>query len=182
MSLFRKFLSLFRRGESPALYSPSQRAIYTYFDGVSLVRADPLVLYKRMMDVGLELSVDMKVSVSASKDAKRHHDEMIRKLRNIFNVPPLDAKGGLTEGEVVQLLDHFLLYCEGVKKNSPTSATTPTVTAASTSTSGGSPPTPNISDSGSTASEFSTGTPESSPTGPPSPLASSTPTSTTSER
>lgn len=172
--MFRRLWKWIRRLFSPAsdaIYRPYERLIYSYWDGKANVRADPLVLYKRLMDVGPELSAAMQLSTSISKSAVKGHDDMVGKIRGIFRVEPLE-KGGLSELETVLLLDHFLVYCEGVKKNSRTSATTPNVTAASINTSVESPPIPNTSDSGSTENAPSTDGPDQPPSVSPSPSAS----------
>ena len=89
------------------LYHPKQRVIYHFWDGKKVVDADPMPIYKAMMTVGPELSVDLKVSNSVSKDAGKAHDAAIVKIRKIFRVKSLD-EGGITEAECVQLLEHFL--------------------------------------------------------------------------
>lgn len=140
-------------------FRPKDRMIYTYWSGSQTVRADPLALYKKMMDVGPSLAIDMKVANSASKDAGKAHDELVEKIRSIFSVAPLD-KGGLTELETVELLDHFLTYVGMVKKNSSSYPTSPTGTSEpSASTSAEGPPTTSSADCGSTASGPSTAEP-----------------------
>lgn len=140
-------------------YHPRERMIYSYWDGQKTVHADPMVLYKRMMTHGAELSVDMKVSQSASKDAGKAHDSMVQKVREIFVVKTLE-EGGLAELEVLELLDHFLLYCEDVKKNSNLSPISPTPTPPPTAPSSAGPSaTASSSDSGSTANVSNTAVP-----------------------
>lgn len=131
--------------ESFDLYFPSEREIYTYSpDGIHLRKVDPLPIYKRIMAIGPELSVDIKVSKSPMKDASKAHDEAIRKIREVFDLVPLD-QGGLTEQEAMDLLNHFLAYCDYIKKNSSQYQTSPATTSSPIS-----PPSPPSGDAGST--------------------------------
>ena len=158
------------------LYRPGERLIYSYFNGQKIVRADPLRLYKRVMEYGPELSINLKVAKSPMKDADKCHTDAVKRCREIFDVKPVED-GGLTELETIDLLDHFLLYTQALKKNtknSPTDVESPSLLASEQPTDA-SQPTANLPDSGSTASASSTAPPEPSPTVPPSPLAASTP-------
>ncbi len=144
------------------VYHPGERAIYSYFDGAKMVRADPVVLYKGLMAVRSELAVDIKVANSTlvkAADAKEAHDRLIAKIRGIFGLKSLE-EGGLTESEAYGLMDHFLVYAERVKKNLSRSPTPSTPTVASSSTSEAGQTTAPSSGSGSTASEPSTAKPE----------------------
>lgn len=159
---FSWLFSLFSSRSQTDIYKPGERLIYRYSNGQKTITADPLTLYKRVMDVGPYLSIDMKVAQSISKDAGKAHNEMILRVRGIFNVEPLE-KGGLTELETLQLLDHFLEYCERIKKNSRQFVTSSTSSAVSPITSEkASLPMSNSSDSGSTANAPSTDVPLSS--------------------
>ena len=160
--MFHWLLSKFRSNERYDTYHPGERLIYRYWDGGKFITADPLVVYKRMMTKGPELSVDIKVARSASKDAAKANDRMIEKIREIFAVKPLD-QGGLAEVETVELMDHFLVYCQQVKKNSRPSATSSTPTVDSTFSSNGSPTTSNSSASGSIVGESDSAVPTPSP-------------------
>lgn len=170
--LVRFFRRLFGLGEFRTdVYHPRDRMIYCYFDGQQEVAADPLLLYRSMMDVGPELSINIKVANSPMKDAGAAHVKMLEQIRGIFGVRPYEqGKGGLTEHETVSLLDHFLLYCSSIKKNmkpSVTSSVSPA--AASADSPAAPPPTPSISDSGSIAAGLSTAPPPPPPSGPVSP-------------
>lgn len=167
MNLFSKLFGKSKKNtakkEQPetGVYRLQDRLIYKYWNGNEEIIADPLVLYKKMMARGPELSIDIKVSTSISKDADKAHDQAILKIREIFSVKSLD-EGGLTELETVQLLDHFLLYCEEIKKNSSYSVisssnsdTKPSFRA--------NPPIQNSSASGSIGGESTTGAPVSPP-------------------
>lgn len=161
--LITYLLSFFTRGKPLAtvadpldIYKPRERRIYYYFDGAKQVAADPMVLYKRLMSKEPDLSFDMKLATSESKDATKGHNNAVAKLRDVFSVKPLE-EGGLTELEAIDLFDHFMEWSGMVKKNSSPSATSPTATLGSTGSSlEGSPPSPNSLGSGSTASEPST--------------------------
>lgn len=172
MSFFGKIGSFLRNlapdAERPDVYHPRERLIYYYWNGAKHVAADPIALYKRMMAQGPELSIDIKVANSASKDAGKAHDALVGRIRTIFDLKPL-TDGGLSELESAQLLDHFLVYCERLKKNSSPSPTSSTTTADSPTSSPTVPPTSNSSVSGSTANGPSTDGPG------PSPMASGSP-------
>ncbi len=116
-SLLKKSPKVESNYDEDSVYKPKERRIYQYWDGSTMVLADPLVLYRRVMDKGLEISIDLKVSRSASKDAGTAYANMIKKMRDIFQVKDV-VEGGLTEAEVMGLFNHFLEYCENVKKNS----------------------------------------------------------------
>lgn len=152
---FWKWLKTFfvsHTADSYDFYHPGQRKIYRYFDGQKEVNVDPLLLYRTMMAVGPELQIDYKVSRSPSKDASKAHEEMLAKLRNIFQVKSLN-EGGLTESELVDLWDHFLIYTETVKKNSRESVMSSKPTVVSSDISAKPPATSSFSDSGLTVKE-----------------------------
>lgn len=157
------------------VFKLSERKIYSYFNGKEMIKADPLALYKKVAEVGPSLSIDIKVAKSPSKDATKAHNSLIQQIREIFDVPSF-KDGGLTEAELQALLDHFLTYCEGVKKNSKMFTTSLPNSEESKTTSEEDRIIPPSLDSGSTAKEDSTAVPEKSPMEPQSPLASSTPT------
>jgi hypothetical protein len=139
------------------VYKPKERLIYRYWNGKEEVAVDPMVLYKRLMDKGPEISIDLKVASSASKDNRKAHDRMIGTLREVFSLESL-VNGGLTEQETQDLMDHFLLYVESIKKNSnPTPISVTETSPLTDPSSGASPPTENISDSGPTVGASNTG-------------------------
>ena len=150
-------------------YKPAERVIYRYWDGKETVAADPMVLFKGIMAAGADLFIDLKVAMSPSKDASKALDNSVRKVRGIFKVKPFE-EGGLTEAETMALLDHFLAYVDGLKKNSRTYPTSSMATSVPSGPSAdGGQPTPNSSDSGSTATAPPTVEPTTSPSGPASP-------------
>ena len=151
---------LFRRNGKDELdrldiYKPGEWLIYSFFDGTRQRRVDPLPLYKRLKEVWPELSADIRVSGSPSKGADEAHRRMVAKCYDVFEVAKFNQRDdgtaeGLGEVEVLDLLDHFLAYTGGVKKNLSRPATSAEETPASTASSPAvESPTPNTSDSGS---------------------------------
>lgn len=142
------------------VYKPSDRMIYEYFDGKQQVRRDPIVLYRKISEVGQELSVDIRAANSKLSNtiAMKGHESVIKKVKTIFGVTSFEEGGGLTEVELMSLLDHFLFYCDAVKKNlNPLTTSQTEVSSPTEPTSAETPPIVNTSDSGSTASEGSSG-------------------------
>jgi len=176
MRFFSWIRSLFS-GSAPAaesdpdrfdLFLPSERMIYSYFDGKEVVHRDPIVLHRKVTEVGQELAVDIKASDNklSNKIAAEGHKGTIEKVKKIFGVTAYEeSKGeGLTEAELLALLDHFLTYCQLVKKNSNPLSTSSTATSPSTVPSPAGPsPTTSSSDSGSTDSGGTISAPTSSP-------------------
>jgi hypothetical protein len=156
------------REELDDLFAPAERLIYRYYtgtvEGQPVYRAiDPLPLYKKLMEKGPELDINLKVSQSASKDAVVCHGKLMDELRRIFDVADYE-QGGLTDWEVRALFDHFLLFVGRQKKVGRTDPTSPGETGSATpTTSPSEPPTAPTSDSGSTESDSSTGPPSPSP-------------------
>lgn len=166
--------SLFIGKGSYDLYKPTERRIYNFFNGKGTVRADPVHLWKRMMEKGPEIDINRRVATSKSKDAVKAHGELINNIHWLFSTEPLSA-GGLTDEEAVQLLDHFLNYCEESKKNSKLSATSSPNWEDSEASSAGDQPTTNSSASGPTDNGSPTVPPPLSPKESVSPMECSTP-------
>lgn len=154
------------------VYRPAERLVYTYWHGTGYRMADPLVLYRKMMAVGPELSVDIKVANTPGyKGAAEGHAKMIEKIKNIFEVKSFD-EGGLTEVEMMELFDHFNDFCGDVEKKTSPPPTSPTGTSGTTPPSSAeSPPTSSSSASGSTDAAPPTESPPPSPPAPESPSA-----------
>lgn len=151
-----------------SVYKPGQRLIYKYWNGKDWVFTDPMVIYQKMAAVGPELYIDMKLSESISKDAPLGRRNLLKKIRDIFDVK-LYEEGGLTQTETVNLLFHFITYCEWIKKNSsllPTPVVAPSPSTPQPSSPDVAPTTPPSSDSGSSKDEPSSGPPEPLPTEP----------------
>lgn len=155
------------------LYLPQERCIYSYFNGVEIVKADPLVLYSRMMDRWKELDIDIKMArfpLEEFRDkAKEGEQNMLKKIRHIFSIKePVDElraveEGTLQKAELTALLDHFMVYTNWLKKNSSPSQTPPVESKVSESSSVENQPTQNISDTGSTENAVCTEQPTQSP-------------------
>ena len=153
-------------GSAEDVYLPSERLLYRYFTGQEIVPADPMQLWQKLMEVGPELSIDMKVANSALKDAPKAHEAMLKKVRSIFSVKPWE-EGGLSQLETIELLNHFLSWCHIEKKNtSPLPTSAAATSAPSAPSSVASPATESSSPSGSAGAEISTSAPTSSPSGP----------------
>lgn len=158
--MFKWFFNLFvTKKNREDLFHPRERAIYTYWNGKDFTVVDPLPLYKKVMAKGPELSVDIKVSMSPSKDSTKAHGRLIESLREIFNIKPFE-EGGLTEAECQALLEHFMDFTANIKKNSSNSQTSRETTSPGTVPSQEeSQPISNGSDSGSTEPDNTTDPP-----------------------
>lgn len=164
--LFNWLASMFSRTsliEDYSFYSLKDRQIYRYFDGIKVVSADPMILYRKLMDVKPDLVSDMKVAESDWKSENtKAQARIVTKIRGLFDVKSFE-EGGLTEMETEGLLDHFLVYTDTVKKNLRSSATSSSSSVVSPPTSVESLPISSSSDSGSVASESPIAEPEPSP-------------------
>lgn len=149
-------------GESEDFYKPRKRLLYAYWNGSKKITADPLALYRNLLKYGVEIDIATRVARSPSKDADVKQQELIGYVRTIFEIAAF-PEGGLTEIELLNLLDHFLTYIHQLKKNLNESATiAPPIQESSLSTSEASPLINSIADSGSTDAEPSTnGNPQS---------------------
>lgn len=125
--MFDWFFKLFQRRDVD-YYKPKERLLYKYFDGMKTITADPMVLYRRLMEKGTDLSLDMQVASSMSKDRFKARVSMIEKIRFIFSIKSLE-EGGLTEAECENLIDHFVSWCENLKKKLNQSQTSPIATS-----------------------------------------------------
>lgn len=100
----------------PTFIPEKQRNIYRYFNGVKVVASDPMEIYRAIMDVAGDLEGDIQVAFSAFKlkGAAEAHNNMIAKLHSIFKINHL-KDGGLTDMECVDLLNHFLDFCNKIR-------------------------------------------------------------------
>ena len=80
-----------------------------------MVRVDPLSLYKKLMDIGPELDIDLKLASSIHKDAHLGHANALEQIREVFNLRGLEQKG-LTETETFGLLNHFLTFAGCIRR------------------------------------------------------------------
>jgi hypothetical protein len=171
---------LFASGEDRFdTYRPREQLIYHFWDGQQMRNVDPVKLYKKMAEVGQELSANIQVSTSPSKGAAKAYEAVVRSVRSIFDLKAFE-EGGLTEIDTVGLLDHFLIFCGRLKKNTSPSLTSSTSLADSkTSSADEGRPITSSSDSGSTANAPSIEKPALSLTEPLSPGETSNPETTT---
>lgn len=113
------------------VYQPKERLIYSYWDGKDTRKADPMILYRKVMDDRASLSANMTAATTESKFAPQAYKDMLVTIRKIFEVEPLD-KGGLTEAETCALLDHFMTYVDELKKSTDLPPISPATTSPST--------------------------------------------------
>ena len=98
------------------LYEPKKRQIYRYFNGIEVVKADPMTISKKISEHGADLDIAIKVANSQHSDAPKALYEVIEKVRSVFNIKPFKEEG-LSDVEVLGLFAHFINYCDTVKKN-----------------------------------------------------------------
>lgn len=147
------------------VYRPTERLIYQYWNGIGDVKADPMILYKKWRSIWPELSAELKVATSEmlkDKDTIPAHNRAVEMIRGIFDLKPYPL--GLTEAECDDLLNHFLDYCDRLKKDSAPSPTSSTPTGASPTSSTEGPITNSSSGSGSIGGEPTSASPVPSPT------------------
>lgn len=105
------------------LFQPIERKLYGYWNGKKTVWQDPLVLYKRIMEIGPDISIDIRVANSSMEGNIKASNSLMKNIRGIFDIETYSidnpTSSGLTEAELTALLTHFLTYCEDVKKNAP---------------------------------------------------------------
>lgn len=168
---FSWLLSFFWTPSSPLdLYHPKERLIYAYFTGKEIIKADPMILYRKFKDK--EVLIDSAIKAIRGPESKWKEPErinFIKYIREIFDLKSFEEEG-LTELELSDLFNHFLTYCGDVKKNSNQSQTSSTPTEDSKSSSEADQPISNSSDSGLTKNESSIDKQESLPTDQQSPL------------
>ncbi len=156
--MFKKWwdwiLSFFTRNQEERydVYKPSERNVYTYQTGYTpdtVVKADPVTLWKKVMDKGAEIDTDWKAaSIPQSKFSKPARENLLKNVREVFGLKTFE-EGGLSEWDAMDLLIHFMTYCGMLKKNVSTSQTSSNSGEVSTSSSPESPPTPSSSAYGS---------------------------------
>lgn len=162
------------------IYLPKQRNIYHYTtDGKNVISADPMEIETRLAKVRPQLSVDFKLKGSIHPDYYIGHINACQKIRDIFQIKKF-SDGGLLDEEVLELLDHFFIYTDSIKKNSVQSQTSAPETSQSTAPSSAEQsPTPSSLPSGSSESEPKTEQPPSLPTEQPLPSECIPPTTNT---
>lgn len=95
---------------------------YKYSNGWTFVRINPLLVFKKLLEVGDELAVDVKVISSQAKEDWKQKSEsnIANQVRIAFSVQPLE-EGGLTNVECGTLLAHFVEWCGDLMKRYPPS-------------------------------------------------------------
>ena len=89
--MFSWLWSWFQSPNRSDVYKPSQRLIYSYWNGSRIVKVDPMVLYKKIVAKGPEISVAIKIANSISKAAPKGHEDVIKSVREIFAVGPYES-------------------------------------------------------------------------------------------
>jgi len=159
------------------VYLPKQRSIYHYSKdgGKTIVDADPMVIETEIAKVRPQLIVDFKLKRSIHPEFWLGHVNAVSKIRKIFGVKTYE-EGGLLDGEVLDLFDHFFNYVESLKKNLPQQPTSAEETSPSTESSlAEQSPTTSSLPSGSSESVPNIGQPSPSIQEQPLPLDSTTP-------
>lgn len=170
--MLRRFWNWLRGVKPSGAYAPEERLIFTFFNGVKEVQADPLRLWRRVMAQAETLRISAKLANSASKDADQGAVTLAKTCREIFAIPEesteIDATGTLTDDQVCAVFDRFMTYIHDVKKKSKSTLTLPNSSAATTTTS----PTAQPTNSSSASSSVATVPTCVVPQPPPSPTAS----------
>lgn len=115
-NMFRK------RGSGLDYYHPEERLIYTYFDGEVDRSVDPAPLHEAILAKKELIYADFKtMDFGDEKFGPIAEARLTKTIREVFGLKPLgenfSAKGTLTNGECLVLIDHFLLYVdEKIKK------------------------------------------------------------------
>lgn len=147
-------------------WEPKERLIFSYRKsaGEPPVFKDPLLLYRRFAAIAPELAVDMQLAASPHSQAEKGHEDSIKKICRLFEVERLSDGGqGLTDDEIIDLFDDFMLFTHQLKKKLSRYVTSSTPTAASSPSSPPPPATPCTSVSGSTVGGSSSAGPPPSP-------------------
>ena len=171
---------LFGKGGSWDLYHPGERLIYKFHNGGRVIHADPMPLYSKIMAEAGDLQIEMKVAnFPGHPEADKFHNIVVTRLRGIFGIEPrtgIEVGNTLTDGEVIDLFNHFMDFHAQIKKNwKPAPISAEGMPGASSFSSAESPPTANGTGSGPTGDESSTASPSpstsesSQPSGSPTP-------------
>ena len=117
----------FKKDESDFFYAPKERKIFQFWNGQVVIYEDPMVVSRKISDVGPELKIDLDVADSISKDANKAGRAALEKVQKIFGLKSY-ADGGLTEDETFEVFGKFLAYRTKLKKNLSQSPTSPEAT------------------------------------------------------
>jgi len=167
-----------------SIYMPKERKLFSYFNGEKLIREDPMTLYFKMMEVGPELAIDIKVAVSPMKDADDFRKKAYDKMRSVFGVNRhTPDTPGLTDLETIDLFSRFQAYLDDLKKNVKSTPTPVEETLVpSVSSSVENQPTSSSLHSGSPVNGFSTEKSKSSDSASPQPTVPMPPNLSTSNK
>jgi hypothetical protein len=117
-------------------------AIFSYWDGQKFRYADPFKLWR---DLTQDEKVNLERLLPEADDADgRAVDALVAHVCRVFGVTRWDeaARSGLTDLELLHLLQSTLRWTAFVKKNSSPGPTLPPATAAATSSASPGPPNP----------------------------------------
>lgn len=104
-----------------------RRAIYSYFDGQQVRKADPMVLHRSLMS---HPEFDLATHPQLIDESPEDRDITLNATRDVFGVKAFDGLTGegLTEEETINLLWGFVSYCNSKKKRTNPSPTSPPAT------------------------------------------------------
>lgn len=97
------------------------RPVYRWFDGRDMVSADPVILHQRYSRVAVALRTDL-MNMNAGPDtgvvAESHATKADATTRDVFSLRTPE-EGGPSRKECLDLLQHFLRYCEELTAGLP---------------------------------------------------------------
>jgi len=133
-----------------------QRQIYTYWDGHTWRRADPMDIWIQLQEHP-EYNAEVHAPLVDAGDTEAIQ-VTCEAVRDVFGVADYDPEGGtgLTLGEQIGLLTDYYLYLEEQKKTAASWRTSPSSTAGSTSSPSSERTTTDTSSSGPTGPESTT--------------------------
>ncbi len=119
--------SIVEIAEDLTVFQAKNLRIYTYFNGTEMVKADPMVLFKKWMERAGDLDGDFAIIRVGQMGADEAYEKALGRIRAIFDIKPL-VDGGLDEDSTFDLFYHFIRYIEEVKKNLKSLPTSPPTT------------------------------------------------------
>jgi hypothetical protein len=91
-----------------------ERVLFEFFDGRSFRRADPWQVYRAITnDPHFDFENHMPFVLEGQEPESTHCLECVCRA---FSVARFDGRWGLTDHELLALLDTFLVFCEDLKK------------------------------------------------------------------
>lgn len=134
--MFAWFKKLFGKKQGNNGWIPQERLIYEYFDGSGIRKVDPMPLYAKVVERRAVLVSAWTVAKVDSGFSIQAQNDLVNTCREIFTIPKLGPNSEieyqvgektvktLSDVECITLLDNFLTWTEGVKKNSMTPSET----------------------------------------------------------